>query len=94
MISNTEFADRNDAIARHLGGILPATSTVTANTNGGRRTLAPSEAGQEDAEIVHVLQHLLQKYVALLESSEHGGWSLDEDMTVRMVCALLASRAA
>ena len=94
MIRNTEFADRNNTIARHLGGIWPATSTPTAKTDGSRRTPTPAEAGQEDAEIVQALQDLLQKYVALLESSDHGGWSLDEDTTVRTVCAVLSRRAA
>jgi hypothetical protein len=94
MITNPELTARNDAIARHLGSVLPRSgATVTAASDGSHRTLSLPDADHADAEIVHVLQHLLQKYVALLESSDHGGWSLDEDTTVRTVCTVLSRRA-
>jgi hypothetical protein len=47
----------------------------------------------EKVEVMHVLQYLLQQYVALLETPEHGDWSREEDTTVRIACAVLSRHA-
>ena len=91
MVTNNELAARNDALAQQSGkGWSAATATGDSEAEKNRRELSRLGARLEEVEVVHVLQYLLQQYVALLEAPEHGAWSLDEDTTVRIACAVLA----
>ena len=61
---------------------------------------APGMEGSADAsdaclrtyaqELALMLNHLLTRYVDLLESSEHGGWSREEDVVVQSARLLLS----
>ena len=53
-------------------------------------TSSVSDAGISSPELADALKYLLSRYVDLLESAEHGGWSLEEDQTVYRARTALA----
>ena len=89
----TSYADRaifNGVIARHLNLRLIHISAPGAEAK--LPTLQNNDAQSVELECsrdVAVLYYLLMKYVDLLESDQHGGWTQEEDDVVRNVISEL-----
>jgi hypothetical protein len=89
-----------DIIDRHLNNDLQKTlkddssdlspAAGTDITEAERREIAKERLQAAAPELAGALQELLARYVHLLESAEHGGWTLKEDETVRIACVVLA----
>lgn len=93
----TRVFQDDPTIERHLGRaqeapVVATESPLSMTIPEGRGDVDPSYAlqGSYTQQLALMLHDLLKRYVDLLESPDHGGWSRTEDQTVQSVRFLLA----
>jgi hypothetical protein len=69
---------------------LPVTTAVPGAKDAPSEELSQQPRSVLVTNIAGTLYNLLGRYVALLESPDHGGWTLEEDEMVRAVVAILS----
>ena len=67
---------------------------VTSSAISGSDSMQSREAANKQLQdaapgLARALHNLLEQYVSLLESAQHGGWSNDEDEIVRFASVQL-----
>ena len=93
---NTDILHKHSTLDRHLGPV----QNEPVFPAGNSMSVRAREEGSSDASDAYLcsyakklavtLNDLLNRYVDLLESSEHGGWSRAEDQMVQSVRLLLS----
>ena len=80
-------------IERHLGSEfhnIPVAAAAISGSDGMESREATLTRLQDAAPgLARALHDLLERYVSLLESAEHGGWTRDEDEIVRIASVQL-----
>jgi hypothetical protein len=79
--------ETTESIVGHLGHWLPDSAASELTDASLERSESAIPASME--ELTRGLQDLLGRYVALLESADHGGWNRDEDEAVLRTLSLL-----
>ena len=90
MSENRRFGSQHNVIHRHLCALQTAATRKSSLQQNGFHSAFAAEEEITAEEMAQTLRHLLERYILLLEASDHGGWNQEEDNTVLSVCAALS----